>query len=280
MSSIDDNLIKKRKNFNDLIKHYSLKDKSINTDMEIRVYDLLLESRIFFTHNFDEYKSIIHRGINELLIDRQKTLISNFKNLISNNASKKKMSEEIELMESNIKGLSIDNGFDLDSRVINFKEKTGKTPAYIFVLNYDPDNKFYQQHCVGGFQLNNGMTRDCLGKSIYDDEALKDIIKIGYEDNAIGLTRDAIISGTNMYLNGIHMDYNCQKNVAYYESQGFGEVVHSRSFTSKGFSKMSKNTIIMMSEKGTIRRMTKGNIDFSSNSEELKNAYNLADYYE
>lgn len=149
--------------------------------------------------------------------------------------------------------------------------KCGHAPAYIFILNFNPEDPNQVKHvCAGTYN------RSCVGKSILSDDILDDIYEISNEDNAVVVRQDGIIHATNVQL----VDINPQRilgkpasELIKYQELGFTQEVHTRHLCTIGASFHLPNSVdYTLGESGNVRRYYQGNITFSTLEDENKMA--------
>lgn len=140
-------------------------------------------------------------------------------------------------------------------------ETFGHRPAYIFVLNFDPDDP---EHSERIFKPNRD--RISVGKKLDDRTIAEDIQKIAYEDGAIIVDQDGRINSTNAQLvnvNPAEIPYIDGKDP--YETIGFKLPVNTRHFSAIGASyHMPSCVVYVLGEHGHIRRFDEGELSFST----------------
>jgi len=231
----------KRKELEDLLDRlsqdetFTLLDKSI----EIRIYDLMINARIKYNQAMNEDLDNIIKGLLEVPSDK-------------------------------IDNLSV--GFSAKSTLLNWKEKYGHAPAYIFVLNFDPNNPQHKEHSFGA--MSGRSFRPCINRNINDQDIIEDIEKIAYEDNAVIIDKKGLILATNIQLVDVNPSAilgEFSKNSDDHKKFGFVHEVHSRHFSSLGASYHIPGSVVYtLGEAGYIRRFEKGKITFSTVEQEIR----------
>ena len=155
----------------------------------------------------------------------------------------------------------------------SFLLKYGHAPAYIFVLNFDPNNPKHKEHIFRG-----NYHRGCIGKHVSDPDIIPEIGKIAYEDSAILIKPTGIIYATNVQLVDVDPVDIYEKSQITQKTKdkdsnklyGFTEKEEgTRNYSSLGASFHLPGTVIYaLGEKGNIRRFQKGIITYSTIDEE------------
>lgn len=191
---------------------------------------------------------------------------------INYNSSLEKGLEEILPLVNDLQGEAV---IKAKSKMLSWLSKYGHAPAYIFVLNYDPDEAKHKKHVFGGHY-----ERECIGKHVADSDISTELEDISQEDNAILVQEDGIIYATNVQLVNVKPPYMRKKaDVDYNVFYGFAHAVHSRHYSSLGASHHLPGTIVYtLSEKGDVRRFERGKLTFSTINEENQNCLKNVDF--
>jgi len=151
----------------------------------------------------------------------------------------------------------------MKSNLLAWKDKFGHAPAYIFVLNYNPEKSEHYNHTYKGRVLGSD-DRDCLGKHILDEKIISEMEEIAYEDCAILVQPDGIIYATNVQL--VDVNPTAIDNLPNFDYSSF----HSRHYSALGASFHLDTVIYTLSESGHVRRFKSGAITFSTSNKEQR----------
>ena len=227
------NLLEKRPLLEELLdREY----ETCSVNLELRIHDIML-------HAVDQY----HANLEADLAQAISTLSSG---------------------DSEAGGLSRE--YQYKSLVLSMISKYRKAPAYIFVLDFEPEKKEHAEHI---FAQNASYHRPCIGKPVSDDSIIGEMGKIAYEDNAILIAEDGKIIATNVQLvdvNPVYIPVSAQVAGQLVDRYGFAESVYSRHYSSLGASFHMDTTVYTLGEEGNIRRFHKGRITFSTHDTEME----------
>lgn len=159
--------------------------------------------------------------------------------------------------------------YEIGSHFFGMLSKYGHAPAYIVVLNFDPNNKEHREHI---FVTNpeKSYKRYCIGKRVSDPEIFEDFEKIGHEDNAVLIKKDGIINAANVLLVNVSAAEipaakSARNQEEVYEILGFATDVHARNLSAIGASYHMNIPIYVLSEYlHVVRRFENGVITFST----------------
>jgi len=226
-------LLEKRPLLEELL-HREHETCSIN--LELRIYDIML-------HAVDQY----HANLEADLAQAISTLSSG---------------------GSETGGLSRE--YQYKSLVLSMISKYRKAPAYIFVLDFEPEKKEHAEHI---FAQEASYHRPCIGKPVSDDSIVGEMDKIAYEDNAILIAENGKITATNVQLVDVNpacIPVNAQVAGQSIDRYGFAERVYSRHYSALSASFQMDTKVYTLGEEGNIRRFHKGRITFSTHDIEME----------
>ena len=170
----------------------------------------------------------------------------------------------------------INKELDLEQSVLPLIKKYGHTPAYIFLLNFDPHDESHKKHAFDGIHK-----RECISRHISDESVVPEIMKISYEDGAVLLDKKGFIYATNIKLEDVNPSAIINSNDEEITKELFGfhrGEVGKRHYSSIGASFHMKGTVVYtLGEEGHITRFENGKIIFSTVDEE--NSVNIRDSY-
>jgi len=168
---------------------------------------------------------------------------------------------------------------DLEESLIKWNIEFGHAPAYIFVLNYQPDDETHSNHVFKPV-----FNRTCVNKFIGDESALSNLRDLCFEDNAILVDSNGKVYATEAQLVNVNpaeiTDEKWQHELTHH-GYGFSTAVHTRHYSSLGASFHLQGTVVYtLGEKGIIRRFEQGDITFSTLREERDMANVKTRYYQ
>lgn len=268
-------IIINRKNLEDHIEMF----QPVNPEVILKLYDISANIRKKYETELDKKILELHTSfIKESIENYHNAKLSLIGDYILEQQTEKKLSKNLEINkyfqawkkthEILLKNLSeFINENKILSENYHLIEKHGHKPAFIFLLNFDKNNKNHVKHTYGGkWELDE--TKEItkiIGKSIFDTETERYMELISKDDNATAISNEGIVEGIMTQLVNINPSQIRKDHPEYPENHLMIAGGHSRNNSANGWSYWVKDSPAMvLGESGYIRIFKDGLNTFSS----------------